>query len=125
MSSYNGKIPHLLRSAPGWLALRKKILSEEPNCRACSQLGYERAATEIDHIIPRAKGGGHGIENLQPLCRECHGYKSGREKNNNRDERIPYYVNGSRHAMTAPTPPRDLGASPRSRFLNRSHYVKG
>ncbi len=24
---------------------------------------------EVDHIVPRAKGGGHGQENLRLLCR--------------------------------------------------------
>ena len=33
---------------------------------------------EIDHIIPRAAGGGRGANNLQLLCRRCNRAKAGR-----------------------------------------------
>jgi 5-methylcytosine-specific restriction endonuclease McrA len=30
----------------------------------------------VDHIIPRAKGGGEELENKQPMCRDCNTKKS-------------------------------------------------
>jgi len=33
----------------------------------------------VDHITPRAEGGGEGAENLQSLCARCHAAKTGRE----------------------------------------------
>jgi len=38
---------------------------------------------EVDHIIPRAKGGGNNIENLQTLCFDCNRGKRDRLLNNN------------------------------------------
>jgi 5-methylcytosine-specific restriction protein A len=34
------------------------------------------AATEVDHIKPKAEGGGESFENLQPLCKPCHSRKT-------------------------------------------------
>jgi hypothetical protein len=39
----------------------------QSRCQKCSSV----FALEIDHIIPRAKGGGSGIENQRLLCRPC------------------------------------------------------
>jgi hypothetical protein len=35
---------------------------------------------EIDHIVPLSAGGNNEIENLQPLCKDCHKQKSREEK---------------------------------------------
>jgi len=40
----------------------------------CSYCGAK--ATEIDHIVPRAKGGSNSIYNLTPTCRPCNQKKS-------------------------------------------------
>jgi hypothetical protein len=37
-------------------------------------------ATEVDHIIPRAKGGGHELENLVACCKRCNGRKGSRSQ---------------------------------------------
>ena len=35
-------------------------------------------ATEVDHIIELAAGGTNTIDNVQPLCRDCHKAKTSR-----------------------------------------------
>ena len=35
---------------------------------SCSVLGCKSTDIQIDHIVPVARGGSHGIGNLQPLC---------------------------------------------------------
>ena len=56
-------------------ALKKYIASNQRwACKSCkTMLSY---AYEIDHIIKREFGGSNDIENLQALCRDCHGKKS-------------------------------------------------
>jgi 5-methylcytosine-specific restriction protein A len=41
-------------------------------CRACGRIG----ATEVDHIVPVARGGGWELANLQLLCGFCHQIKT-------------------------------------------------
>lgn len=41
---------------------------------ACLKCGDK--ATEVDHIVELDAGGTDDIENLQPLCRECHKAKT-------------------------------------------------
>lgn len=57
---------------------RKQLLAQEPSCRLCKAKNPPRItpATIADHIIPRAKGGSGGIENLQPVCADCHDAKT-------------------------------------------------
>jgi 5-methylcytosine-specific restriction endonuclease McrA len=43
-------------------------------CFAC---GSERAL-EIDHLVPKSRGGLAAFQNLQPLCRECNNAKADR-----------------------------------------------
>jgi 5-methylcytosine-specific restriction protein A len=52
--------------------LRERIRREEPLCRACLAAGRVSATTEIDHIVPLAKGGTNDRENLRGLCKDCH-----------------------------------------------------
>jgi 5-methylcytosine-specific restriction enzyme A len=56
-------------------ALRRQVLREEPVCRACRF----RLSTIADHIVPLSRGGLTVRENLQGLCGECSGSKTGRE----------------------------------------------
>jgi hypothetical protein len=120
VSNYNKRIPHLLKSDPKWRETRAAVLKEEPMCRECARLGYATAATTVDHIIPRSRGGKKGRENLQPLCNECHGRKSGREKHGHIDDRPAISVDGTRNQRIVTIAEKDFGTSPRARFLNRS-----
>ena len=37
----------------------------------CQSCGIERAELEIAHVVPKAKGGRHELDNLALLCRSC------------------------------------------------------
>jgi 5-methylcytosine-specific restriction protein A len=58
------------------VALRRRLLAEEPLCRACAARGRVAAAVELDHIVPLSKGGTNAAGNLQPLCGDCHAAKT-------------------------------------------------
>lgn len=62
-----------------WQKLRAWILSGDPLCRMCEARGLVVAATDVDHIIAREKGGTDEEANLQPLCKSCHSSKTARE----------------------------------------------
>ncbi len=59
-----------------WRKLRERILNRDPLCQAA---GCDRDATDVDHIVPRSRGGTDGDNNLQGLCHECHSAKTARE----------------------------------------------
>ena len=50
------------------------FLRHNPLCLECG-----RPAEEVDHVIPKARGGSDKWENLQPLCKSCHSKKTMRE----------------------------------------------
>lgn len=58
-----------------WQRLRLMILAKEPLCRLCGN----RFATQVDHVVPRSKGGDDSEDNLQALCASCHSKKTRRE----------------------------------------------
>lgn len=62
-----------------WRRLRALVLSQEPLCRPCAAAGRVTAATEVDHLKPKAKGGADDLENLMPICRPCHHDKTIRD----------------------------------------------
>jgi 5-methylcytosine-specific restriction protein A len=58
-----------------WRKLRLMYLRENPLCVGCGA-----AASEVDHIVARAAGGGDDWENLQSFCKSCHSAKTRREQ---------------------------------------------
>jgi 5-methylcytosine-specific restriction endonuclease McrA len=60
----------------GWRKLRQMVLAEEPLCRACRAEGKVTPASEVDHVVPRSRGGRTEHANLQPLCAEHHRAKT-------------------------------------------------
>lgn len=54
-----------------WQRLRKSFLFDNPDCVRCGA-----AATQVDHILPKAQGGTDDIYNLQALCHSCHSRKT-------------------------------------------------
>ena len=61
---------------------KKKVVasSQQWNCRHCNKM--LDASYEIDHILPLYKGGTNDLNNLQALCRNCHGQKTINDKLN-------------------------------------------
>ena len=66
----------------GWRKLRRFKLNRDPICQ--DPFGIHGGvvvveAREVDHIIPKRKGGTNAIDNLQSLCSSCHSTKTARE----------------------------------------------
>ena len=62
-----------------WRRLRRLVLDAEPLCRSCDTAGHIEMATQVDHIIPLARGGTNAMMNLQPLCATCHARKTAQD----------------------------------------------
>lgn len=59
--------------------IRYRVLAASGGrCALCGVTSKERRI-EVDHVVPRSKGGFNGIENLQALCNECNRGKSNRD----------------------------------------------
>lgn len=49
-------------------------------CVACGKTVEEGARLEVDHIVPRSKGGKDELSNFQTLCKECNIGKSNKNQ---------------------------------------------
>jgi hypothetical protein len=59
-----------------WKKQRQRVLKRDNyTCVYCNE-----EATEVDHVIPRAKGGGHELDNLVACCKRCNGLKGSRSQ---------------------------------------------
>ena len=69
-----------LYSSRKWRKFRQSILAEQGGCcEACGNVQPDRLL-HIDHIIPIVDGGAKwDIDNLQVLCKRCHGAKTWEE----------------------------------------------
>ncbi len=62
--------------------LRYEVLKRaKGRCEACG-VSNEVRALQVDHIIPRAKGGSNDLSNLQALCSACNAQKLDRDTTN-------------------------------------------
>ena len=60
--------------------LRNRVLQEaDGRCELCGATKKERPL-DIDHIIPRSRGGKNTYENLQVLCSKCNRAKGNKDK---------------------------------------------
>lgn len=63
-----------------WQKVRHSVLLGHPIC--ADPFGFHAnegrivPAVEVDHILPRSQGGTDEPENLQPLCEDCHDFKT-------------------------------------------------
>ena len=53
---------------------RDLFAQQKGECAGCG-IALPYAYFEVDHIIPRSKGGGDERSNLQMLCKPCNGHK--------------------------------------------------
>lgn len=63
-----------------WSKYRAQYLKHYPLCVMCLEKGIYTPATVIDHIKPVENGQADPLfwrtDNHQPLCRDCHSYKT-------------------------------------------------
>ncbi len=68
-----------------WVKLRRMIMTRDAGlCQPCQAAGRVTIAAQVDHIVPKARGGTDDPGNLQAICRQCHQAKTDREKNEGR-----------------------------------------
>jgi hypothetical protein len=57
---------------------KSNLIKEHKKC--CAICSAKAEEFEIDHVVPLSAGGSNDIENLQPLCKDCHKQKTREEK---------------------------------------------
>jgi 5-methylcytosine-specific restriction protein A len=63
-----------------WDATRQRILRRDNGlCQECLRKGRIEPGNQVDHIIPRARRGGEGDDNLETLCKPHHDDKTARD----------------------------------------------
>jgi 5-methylcytosine-specific restriction protein A len=58
-----------------WQQRRKEFIKRFPFCARCT-----RPTTDVDHVVPRSRGGSDDDSNLQPLCGFHHKQKTAMER---------------------------------------------
>lgn len=77
MRSHQGKSSTERGYGADWERMREETLkADDYLCRPCRSQGILTPATEVDHIVPKAKGGTDAPANRQSLCHECHKAKT-------------------------------------------------
>lgn len=84
ISSENAEVPDMpeldsysfVRAGIWWSVLAR----DNWTCCSCGRSSKEEGITlEVDHIIPRSKGGTDDLDNLQTLCKKCNVGKSNKD----------------------------------------------
>ena len=79
MHNWGQRNRHALGYGSAWDRLRAVVLRRDGylcQCAVCKSTGRVRLASQVDHIIPKAKGGTDALSNLQAIHAECHVIKS-------------------------------------------------
>jgi len=84
-----------LYNSARWKAVREKQMKIQPLCEVCLNNDLTEAATQVDHIKAITFGGSElDLENLQSLCYRCHGKKSKREQDGQKNGVIIEFTRG-------------------------------
>ncbi len=67
---YYVRVPRRMHVAPSRKAV---FLRDGHTCQYCG-----RAAENVDHVVPRSRGGSHTWDNVVAACRRCNGKKENR-----------------------------------------------
>lgn len=62
-----------------WRKLREQVLKRDKylcQCEQCKAEGRIKQANDVDHIIPKAKGGTDSMDNLRAINAVCHQTKT-------------------------------------------------
>jgi len=65
-----------IRAGTWWQVLAR----DNWTCLFCGRTAKDGVSLEVDHIIPRSKGGKDEMKNYQTLCKKCNIGKSNRDK---------------------------------------------
>jgi 5-methylcytosine-specific restriction enzyme A len=82
---------------PEWDRLRKRILERDSylcQCKHCKAEGRTTLAHEVDHIVPKSKGGTDDPRNLQSINRDCHKRKTLEDEGRQPHERVRIGADG-------------------------------
>lgn len=80
------------RQSAGYISgtLRYEVLKRAQfHCELCG-ISADRKALEVDHIVPRNRGGSDDLDNLQALCYSCNAMKRDRDDTDFRPWRAEY-----------------------------------
>ncbi len=58
---------------------RAVVLKRQPLCLLCEIEGHVTPATVTHHLRPLAEGGDSRLDNLVPLCKDCHNRVHGKD----------------------------------------------
>ena len=76
---------------PEWDRLRLLVLQRDSylcQCQQCRATGRVTPANEVDHIIPKSRGGRDNLGNLQAINHDCHMRKTIMENGGQPRERV-------------------------------------
>lgn len=63
-----------------WDDLRETVMRAHGYlCQCCKRAGRYTRAAQVDHIVPKSQGGTNDMDNLEPICDDCHKAKTQRE----------------------------------------------
>lgn len=90
-----GTTRHQQGYGTAWDKLRKFILARDNHlCQICLSKGRTAVGNQVDHRLPKAKGGTDDPANLWVLCRPCHDEKTIRDQGKKPRRRVRYGLDG-------------------------------